>query len=102
MPLLAYEEALLLHAPPTDSSHPERPDRTAAIMARLVATGLVHRCKRVSPINETAVCVSEDGGDLLQSCLWHVPRFVAGSLQYRRRGVLQVDTTHSIGACSCS
>lgn len=47
MPLLAYDESLLLHAPPADSSHPERPDRTAVIMARLAATGLTQRCRRI-------------------------------------------------------
>jgi hypothetical protein len=48
LPLLACDDVLLRHAPPVGSSHPERPDRTAAIMARLRATGLVQRCKRVS------------------------------------------------------
>jgi hypothetical protein len=48
---------LLLHAPPSDSSHPERPDRTAAIMARLLATGLVDRCKRVGHGRDGGVCV---------------------------------------------
>jgi len=56
MPLLAYDESLLLHAPPADSSHPERPDRTAVIMARLAATGLTQRCRRVS------VCGGGAGG----------------------------------------
>jgi hypothetical protein len=46
-PLLAFDEGLLRHAPPADSSHPERPERAAAVMARLVATGLAGRCRRV-------------------------------------------------------
>jgi hypothetical protein len=48
LPLLAFDEGLLRHAPPADSSHPERPERAAAVMARLVATGLAARCRRVS------------------------------------------------------
>jgi hypothetical protein len=48
LPLLAYDDSLLRHVPPLGSSHPERPDRTAAIMARLHATGLVGRCRKVS------------------------------------------------------
>eukprot|EP00775_Hariotina_reticulata_P011278 gene11278-11427_t len=45
-PLLAFDAGLLRHAPPTDSSHPERPERAAAVMGRLMATGLAARCKR--------------------------------------------------------
>lgn len=48
LPLLAFDDSLLRHTPPVGSSHPERPDRTAAIVARLHATGLVTRCRRVS------------------------------------------------------
>jgi hypothetical protein len=46
-PLLAFDAGLLRHAPPADSSHPERPERAAAVMGRLLATGLAARCKRV-------------------------------------------------------
>lgn len=47
LPLLAWDEGLLRHCPPGDSSHPERPERAAAVMARLAATGLAGRCRRV-------------------------------------------------------
>lgn len=46
-PLLAYDDALARHAPPTGSGHPERPQRAVAVMARLAATGLAARCRRV-------------------------------------------------------
>lgn len=53
-PLLAFDAGLLSHAPPCDSSHPERPERAAAVVSRLMATGLAQQCKRVS-VNRTCL-----------------------------------------------
>eukprot|EP00879_Flechtneria_rotunda_P009380 GHRR01009822.1.p1 GENE.GHRR01009822.1~~GHRR01009822.1.p1 ORF type:complete len:989 (+),score=531.33 GHRR01009822.1:589-3555(+) len=47
-PLLAFDNALLHHVPPADSIHPERPERAAAVMARLLEAGLAAQCRRVS------------------------------------------------------
>lgn len=38
--VLAYDERMLLHEEDDDSSHPERPDRIAAVWARLQAAEL--------------------------------------------------------------
>ena len=38
--MLAYDERMTLHAEGIRSSHPERPDRVRAVMARLAASGL--------------------------------------------------------------
>lgn len=38
--MLAYDERMTLHAEGKWSSHPERPDRVRAVMARLAASGL--------------------------------------------------------------
>lgn len=77
LPLLAFDDALLRHTPPVGSSHPERPDRTAAIVARLHATGLVARCRKVS----ARVCVWGVGGLMVLqgACLAFLGACVLGS-----------------------
>ncbi|KAL3136994.1 hypothetical protein ABBQ32_006589 [Trebouxia sp. C0010 RCD-2024] len=42
--ILAYDKRMTLHAEGTLSSHPERPDRVRAVMARLSASGLTDQC----------------------------------------------------------
>ena len=39
--VLAYDERMTLHVEGQGSSHPERPDRIRAVMARLTASGLI-------------------------------------------------------------
>ncbi|GBF97132.1 histone deacetylase [Raphidocelis subcapitata] len=46
-PLLAYDPRLLQHRALRSRSHPERPERTSAVMARLAAAGLSDRCRQV-------------------------------------------------------
>ncbi len=38
--VLAYDERMTLHVEGQESSHPERPDRIRAVMARLTASGI--------------------------------------------------------------
>lgn len=50
-PLLAYDTRLLDHVSPErmgNKSHPERPERASAVMARLQVTGVAERCRRIT------------------------------------------------------
>ena len=44
---LSYDERMELHEEGGNSTHPERPDRIRAVMARLHAAGLVGRCMQL-------------------------------------------------------
>ena len=66
--VLAYDERMTLHVEGQGSSHPERPDRVRAVMARLTAsgiTGLSHMLLRDHPF--TARCLT-----CALQC-WHSP-----------------------------
>ena len=54
--ILAYDERMTLHAEGKWSSHPERPDRVRAVMARLAASGLTGRVCRL-PLVTTSLHV---------------------------------------------
>lgn len=58
--VLAYDERMTLHSEGPFSSHPERPDRIRAVMARLHACGLTDRCQpmpvREATAEEVAAC----------------------------------------------
>ncbi|KAL0025680.1 hypothetical protein WJX77_003831 [Trebouxia sp. C0004] len=49
--VLAYDERMTLHVEGQGSSHPERPDRIRAVMARLTASGITDRCLTM-PVRE--------------------------------------------------
>ncbi|KAL0033146.1 hypothetical protein WJX79_005419 [Trebouxia sp. C0005] len=49
--VLAYDERMTLHVEGQGSSHPERPDRIRAVMARLTASGITDRCL-TTPVRE--------------------------------------------------
>lgn len=52
--ILAYDERMTLHTEGSFSSHPERPDRVRAVMARLQASGLTDQCQPM-PVREATV-----------------------------------------------
>jgi hypothetical protein len=45
--ILCWDDAMLAHEEDDDCPHPERPDRLRAVTARLAASGLARRCRRV-------------------------------------------------------
>ncbi|DBB13710.1 TPA: hypothetical protein ACH3X3_000725 [Trebouxia sp. C0006] len=56
--VLAYDERMTLHVEGQGSSHPERPDRIRAVMARLRASGITDRCLAMPVREATAAEVS--------------------------------------------
>lgn len=62
--VLAYDERMTLHTEGSLSSHPERPDRIRAVMARLHASGLTDQCQpmpvREATVEEVTACHGSD------------------------------------------
>lgn len=61
--ILAYDERMTLHAEGQWSSHPERPDRVRAVMARLTASGLTGLLAQTSLLARANLLATK------QSCL---------------------------------
>ena len=95
--VLAYDERMTLHVEGQGSSHPERPDRIRAVMARLTASGITGLSYLLLHHHLFTACcwTCAKPAVLTCACSQHQTNIMLFGLLYRRRVMLACQCAHA-------